>query len=176
MHRVDEELSATVTLAADLHSASTDGESPPDECVTHPLSSSSAPLRKVNEILAIARSGAPRNATTTAALPDEVQLPEDREQDMFTLDTAPSPELSHDDMVCPDTLEDMEVIVRTLREARLQQLHASHIAPAAARRVPKTRHNNLTVTNVAQLLHRDQVSRDLETEMDLAVSAGDEGT
>lgn len=125
-----------------------------------PVRDSASPLGLVGSLLHIARSGTSYSKERSDApnfLPDYVPLPEDDadEDNTYTIDRDPDGSSEKDnleptDFLCPDQLEDMLIIVRRLREARLEALHVATITPVQKERtVPKDRANNFTYTNMS---------------------------
>jgi hypothetical protein len=81
-------------------------------------------------MIAIARSGnsTTSSSTSTSSQPDYIALSEETPDLFYTLDTVgngtAAPELAFS-LECPSQIEDMLVIVRRLRQIRLQNMTAS---------------------------------------------------
>jgi hypothetical protein len=128
-------------------------------------SSNSQPLRRVNDLLSIARSrSAPVPHTPVQTQPDYIELAAD--STLFTIDRNPQADGEEQDhitfeLICPETLDEMLAIVRTLRQQRIARLQSMQtpslmiVTPATSeRRVDKSANtNNTEIVNISDIMN-----------------------
>jgi len=121
------------------------------------------PLGRVGALLNIARSRtsvAP--STPVATQPDYLALPEDSDDEgmFFTVDTTPTPLIptplpASPPRLCPPHLDEMLLIVRTLRRDRAALVTGTSVVTpgSSERRSYEDNSNNFTKTNLTDFLH-----------------------
>lgn len=121
----------------------------------------------MNEIIQIARSRTPAATESVPTLPDFIPLAPDDDAH-FVIDTTAMPFVDGEEAeniventICPDTLDEMLRIVRSLRQERIARLQLLQVPPLMIVTPASTREgradrsanaNNVDVVNLADLM------------------------